>query len=75
MTRDERQIQLTGETEWLTSSELQAWLRLGRTKTFELLNDPERGIPNYRLGRKIVARRQDVEDWLEQNRYHSEERR
>jgi len=75
VTRDEKQIQLTGETEWLTSSELQAWLRLGRTKTFELLNDPERGIPNYRLGRKIVARRRDVEDWLERNRFHPGERR
>lgn len=75
MTRDEKQTQLTGEREWLTSSELQAWLRLGRTKTFELLNDPERGIPNYRLGRKIVARRRDVEDWLEQNRFHPEDRR
>ena len=75
MTRDEQQTQLPSEREWLTSSELQAWLGLGRTKTFELLNDPERGIPNYRLGRKIVARRRDVVDWLEQNRYYPEERR
>jgi excisionase family DNA binding protein len=55
----------------LTRSELQAWLGLGRTKTFELLNDPERGIPNYRVGRRILIRRRDAEDWLETNRYHS----
>jgi excisionase family DNA binding protein len=74
VTRDDKQTQLTGEREWLTSSELQAWLGLGRTKTFELLNnpDPDRGIPNYRIGRKIIIRRRDVEDWLEQNRYGAE---
>jgi excisionase family DNA binding protein len=66
---DERRTELTGEREWLTSSELQAWLGLGRTKVFELLNDPEGGIPNYRIGRKIIIRRRDVENWLEQNRY------
>jgi hypothetical protein len=69
VTRDEQQTQLTSEREWLTSSELQAWLGLGRTKTFELLHDPIHGIPNYRIGRKIIPRRRDVEDWLERNRY------
>jgi excisionase family DNA binding protein len=69
VTTDEQRTQLTGEREWLTSSELQSWLGLGRTKTFELLNDPERGIPNYRLGRKIIIRRRDIEDWLERNRF------
>ena len=69
MSRDEEQDRPTEEREMLTSSELQAWLGLGRTKTFELLNDPERGIPNYRLGRKIIIRRRDVEDWLERNRF------
>jgi excisionase family DNA binding protein len=62
------------EREMLTSGELQAWLGLGRTTIFALLNDPVRGIPNYRIGRKIIVRRRDVEDWLEQNRYRPEER-
>lgn len=75
MTRDEQQTQRTGEREWLTSGELQAWLGLGRTKTFEFLNDPERGIPNYRLGRRILIRRRDVEAWLERARYNSGDRR
>jgi excisionase family DNA binding protein len=58
----------------LTSGELQTWLGIGRTKAFELLNDPSHGIPHYRIGRKIIIRRRDVEDWLEQNRYRPEER-
>jgi excisionase family DNA binding protein len=69
VSRDEKRTQLTGEGEWLTSSELQAWLGLGRTTIFALLNDPDQGIPNYRIGRKIIIRRRDVENWLEQNRY------
>ncbi len=69
MTRNEKGDRPTGEREMLTSSELQAWLGLGRTTIFALLNDPDRGIPNYRIGRKIIIRRRDVENWLEQNRY------
>jgi excisionase family DNA binding protein len=77
VSRDEERDRPTGERDMLTSSELQSWLRLGKTKTFELLHDPDpdRGIPNFRIGRKILIRRRDVEDWLEQNRYHPEERR
>jgi excisionase family DNA binding protein len=74
VTRDEKRDRPTGERDMLTSGELQTWLGIGKTKTFELLNDPIHGIPNYRIGRKIVIRRRDVEDWLEQNRYHPEER-
>ena len=61
----------------LTSGELQSWLRLGRTKTFELLSnpDPDQGIPNFRVGRRILIRRRDVEDWLERNRYNPGDRR
>jgi excisionase family DNA binding protein len=58
--------------EFYSSEEIQHWLGLGRTKVFELLNTPisDGGIPNYRIGRRIVVRRQDVFVWLEQNRYH-----
>jgi excisionase family DNA binding protein len=69
VSRAEEQDRPTEEREMLTSSELQSWLGIGRTKTFELLNDPIHGIPNYRIGRKIVVRRRDVDDWLERNRY------
>jgi excisionase family DNA binding protein len=57
------------DKEFYSSGELQTWLGIGRSKTFELLNDPIHGIPNYRIGKKIVIRRRDVEDWLERNRF------
>jgi excisionase family DNA binding protein len=52
--------------EWYTVEELQRWLRLGRSKTYELIRTGE--VPSYRLGRIVRIRRQDVETWLEQNR-------
>jgi excisionase family DNA binding protein len=58
------------DKEFFSSEELQRWLGIGKTKTFALLNDPIHGIPNYRIGRRILIRRRDAEDWLEQNRYH-----
>jgi hypothetical protein len=56
--------------EFLSSEELRQWLGLGRTKTFELLSAPD-GIPNYRVGRKIVIRKQEALLWLEEHRYQS----
>jgi excisionase family DNA binding protein len=55
--------------EWWSPKELQGWLGCGKTLTYELLNNPN-GIPNYRIGRKIFVRRQDVIAWLEEKRYH-----
>ena len=75
MSVDEERDRPTSERDMLTSGELQTCLGIGKTKTFELLHDPIHGIPNYRIGRKIIIRRRDVEDWLEQNRFHPEDRR
>jgi len=58
-----------GHREWFTTDELIRWLGLGRTKTYELLRSGE--IPSYRIGRVRRIRRQDVEAWLERNRYQS----
>ena len=52
--------------EWLTAPELYAWLPLGRSKIYALLQGE---IPSYRIGRKIMVRRQDVESWLEGNHH------
>jgi excisionase family DNA binding protein len=52
--------------EWYTVDELQRWLRLGRSKTYELIQRGE--IPSYRIGRILRIRRQDVEVWIEQNK-------
>jgi excisionase family DNA binding protein len=77
VSKNEEQDRPTEEREMLTSSELQAWLGLGRTKVFALLNTPisHGGIPNYRIGKRIIIRRQDVFAWLEENRYHPGDRR
>lgn len=53
--------------EWITTNELQRWLKLGKTKTNQILRSSE--IPSYKIGRIRRIRRQDVEDWLEENRY------
>ncbi|MBA2375903.1 MAG: excisionase family DNA-binding protein [Actinomycetota bacterium] len=53
--------------EFYSVEELRCWLGLGRTKTFELLNSPG-GIPNYRVGKRILVRRQEVLAWLEEHR-------
>jgi excisionase family DNA binding protein len=55
--------------EWYTVDELQQWLRLGRSKTYELIHTGE--IPSYRIGRILRIRREDVEVWLEHNRCRS----
>ncbi len=53
--------------EWFTTDELVRWLGLGRTKTYEMLRTGE--IPSYKIGRLRRIRRQDVEAWLESNRF------
>ena len=53
--------------EWFTTDELVRWIGLGRTKTYEMLRSGE--IPSYKIGRVRRIRRQDVEAWLEQNRF------
>lgn len=53
--------------EWFTTDELVHWLGLGRTKTYEMLRSGE--IPSYKIGRVRRIRRQDVEAWLERNRF------
>ena len=58
---------LTGE--FLTVASLQAWLDLGRTKTYGLIQTGE--IPSHRIGRVIRVRKRDVEEWLERTRFHS----
>ena len=50
----------------MTVDEVIRWLRLGRTRTNELLRSGS--IPSYKLGRRRVVRRADVERWLEEHR-------
>lgn len=59
----------TEHRDLVTVDELIRWLRLGRTRTHELLRSG--AIPSYKLGRRRLIRAEDVERWLEQNRYKS----
>lgn len=66
MSNSEREIMIS-------PSELQEWLGCGRSMTYKLLSTG--AIPSYRVRRLIRIRHSDVIAFLEQNRFHSEERR
>jgi len=51
----------------MTVDEVVRFLRLGRTRTNELLRSGE--ISSYKLGRRRLVHRRDVEAWLEQNKF------
>jgi excisionase family DNA binding protein len=51
----------------LTVDDLVRYLRLGRTRTNELLRSGE--ISSYKIGRRRLIHRRDVEAWLEQNKF------
>lgn len=62
------QGQAEGEIkDWYSPDELWRWLGLGRTKIYELLRSGE--IPSYKIGRVRRIRREDIEAWLERNKY------
>ncbi len=53
------------QSEWLTTSQVAAMLKLGRTRTYELLKAE---LPSYRIGRVIRIHKNDIETWLEANK-------
>ena len=55
--------------DFLTVAELQRYLKLGRTKTYELIASRE--IPSYKIGHAVRVRRQDVEEYLDRCRIAS----
>jgi len=50
----------------LTVDEVIRWLRLGRTRTNELLRSGS--ILSYKIGRRRLVRRVDVEMWLQEHK-------
>jgi excisionase family DNA binding protein len=58
--------------EWYALSELQAWLGISRSKSYEIIQPGPDSLPAFRIGKTIRVRRQDVEDWLENHKYYSE---
>ncbi len=53
--------------EWLTLRQIQVFLGIGSTKAYELVATGE--IPSVRIGRSIRVSRQELERWLEAQRY------
>ncbi len=48
---------------FITPEELQEWLKIKRTKCYELLGRKE--IPSYKVGRLRRIKKADVLQWLE----------
>jgi len=58
------------DNEFISISELREWLGISRSKSYEMLRPGPRSLPAYRIGRSVRVRRQDVEEWLNNNTYH-----
>jgi excisionase family DNA binding protein len=58
--------------EWLSIRQLQDLLGIGHTKAYSLIASGE--IPSVKIGRIIRINRQDLNDWLEQQRQPTFER-
>ncbi len=56
----------TEQPELLTVDETIRTLRLGRTRVNEVLRSGD--LPSYKLGRRRLVRRQDIEEWLERHK-------
>ena len=55
------------DEEYLKVSEVAEFLRIGRTRAYELVSSGE--IPSVRIGRNIRVSRKELERWLEGQRY------
>ncbi len=66
---EETQVRKDSEPvgELLSPRQLQEWRGLGKTKIFELLAAGE--IPSYKIGKRRIICRSEVERWLEGCRY------
>jgi excisionase family DNA binding protein len=55
------------EQEFISLNELQEILGIGRTKAYDLVTSGD--LPAVRIGRIIRIPKQDLTDWLEQQKY------
>jgi excisionase family DNA binding protein len=62
----------TAAQEWLSIRQLQDLLGIGHTKAYSLVASGE--IPSVKIGRIIRINRQDLSDWLEQQRHSTSNR-
>ena len=66
--RTELRTKIPEQEQLLTVEEVRLWLRLGRTRLYELLQSGE--LPSFKVGRRRFIRRGDAMEWLQQYRYH-----
>jgi len=52
--------------EYFSPEEMAEWIGIGRTLAYRLLSS--RQIPSYKIGRRRIVSRKDVEAWLEQQK-------
>lgn len=57
------------EQEFISLNELQEILGIGRTKAYDLVTSGD--LPAIRIGRIIRINKQDLTDWLEQQKYQN----
>ena len=57
------------EQEFISLNELQEILAIGRTKAYDLVTSGD--LPAVRIGRSIRISKQDLTDWLEQQKYQN----
>jgi excisionase family DNA binding protein len=57
---------LERDKEYLKVSEMAAFLRIGRTRAYEMVGSGE--IPSVRIGRSVRVSRRELERWLEERR-------
>ncbi len=68
----EYEYMTTQQKEFLSIQDLQQWLGISRTKSYEIIQPGPDSLPAYRIGRRILVRRSHVEEWLGNRRYYSE---
>ena len=61
--REGAMMETNQQQEILTVDELIHWLRLGRTRTNELLRSGS--IPSFKIGRRRLVRGADLGEWLQ----------
>jgi excisionase family DNA binding protein len=52
--------------EYFSPEEMAEWIGIGRTLAYRLLSSGE--IPSYKIGRRRIVGRSDVEAWLEKRK-------
>ncbi len=55
--------------EYFSPDEMAEWIGIGRTLAYRLLSSGE--IPSYKIGRRRIVSRSDVEAWLEERKSRS----